>query len=114
MNGISSEIVARANELGALSLRGEDLVAVCAKLCPDEMDELQEAVKPSEANSTLYTRNTNDLVQEMIARKFIAADFSKRYQLRDQLGRARNAESVLSDILDITNESTSNSTSNSS
>lgn len=55
--------------------------------------------------------STNCFVQEMIARKFIAADFSKRYQLRDHLGRARNSESVLSDILDITDESTSISTS---
>lgn len=47
MNGIDSEIVARANELSALSLRGEDLVAVCAKLCPSEMKDLEEAVKPS-------------------------------------------------------------------
>jgi DNA mismatch repair protein MSH5 len=48
MNGISPEIVARANELGALSLQGEDLVAVCAKLSPDEMDDLEDAVRPSD------------------------------------------------------------------
>ena len=45
MNGIGPEIVARANELSALSMRGEDLVAICSKLCPDEMDDLEEAVK---------------------------------------------------------------------
>ncbi|KAK2760737.1 MutS protein msh5 [Arachnomyces sp. PD_36] len=94
MNGISPEIVARANELSALSLRGEDLVAVCAKLCPEEMEDLKEA--------------------EMIAREFIAADFSRKQKLRDHLGRARDVESMLSAILDISDGASSNGTSNSS
>lgn len=56
MNGINSEIIARANELNTLSLQGEDLVAVCAKLCPDEMVELQEAVKNLDENRTFIPR----------------------------------------------------------
>lgn len=44
MNGIDPVIVARANELTALSARGEDLVTACAKMSKTETDALEEAV----------------------------------------------------------------------
>lgn len=44
MNGINPAIVARAEEIGLLSARGEDLVAVCAKMSVQEDEDLQYAV----------------------------------------------------------------------
>jgi DNA mismatch repair protein MSH5 len=44
MNGVSSDIVHRAEELILLSARGEDLVEACAELPPGELAELQDAV----------------------------------------------------------------------
>lgn len=44
MNGISQTIVDRANELAALSARGENLVAACATLSAEETETLAEAV----------------------------------------------------------------------
>lgn len=44
MNGINPAIVARAEELGLLSARGEDLVAICAKMSVQEDKDLQYAV----------------------------------------------------------------------
>ncbi|KAL2835892.1 muts domain V-domain-containing protein [Aspergillus pseudoustus] len=43
LNGISKPIVERANELGSLAARGEDLIAACAELSEEEMQALQEA-----------------------------------------------------------------------
>lgn len=44
MNGINPAIVARAEEIGLLSARGEDLVAVCAKISVREDGDLKYAV----------------------------------------------------------------------
>src|SRR5436190_17812943 len=44
MNGIDPAIISRANKIGRLSARGEDLVVICATLSTDEMNELKEAV----------------------------------------------------------------------
>lgn len=44
MNGINPAIVARAEEIGLLSARGEDLVAVCAKMSIQEDEDLEYAV----------------------------------------------------------------------
>ncbi|BCS25874.1 MutS family protein MSH5 [Aspergillus puulaauensis] len=44
LNGINKVIVDRANELAALSARGENLIAACAVLSTEEMQALQDAV----------------------------------------------------------------------
>lgn len=44
MNGINPAIVARAEEIGLRSARGEDLVAVCAKISVQEDEDLKCAV----------------------------------------------------------------------
>ena len=44
MNGVDSEIIARAEALGILIARGEDLVAVCAGISVEEDEDLQSAV----------------------------------------------------------------------
>jgi DNA mismatch repair protein MSH5 len=44
MNGITPEIVERAEELLVLTARGEDLVAACAVMPEAEAFELEEAV----------------------------------------------------------------------
>ena len=44
MNGVNPAIVARAEELGLLSARGEDLVAICAKMSVQEDKSLHNAV----------------------------------------------------------------------
>ncbi|KAB2576043.1 MutS protein-like protein 5 [Lasiodiplodia theobromae] len=54
MNGISKEVVARAEQLILMSVRGEDLVSACAVMPAHERAELEEA--------------------ECIARAFLAAD----------------------------------------
>ncbi|PVI07070.1 hypothetical protein DM02DRAFT_649014 [Periconia macrospinosa] len=43
INGIPTEIVSRADELIAMAIRGEDLVAACASMPTDEFDELTKA-----------------------------------------------------------------------
>ena len=40
MNGIAPELIIRAEELGLLSARGEDLVAACAKVTELEAEAL--------------------------------------------------------------------------
>lgn len=44
MNGIDPAIVSRAEELGLLSARGEDLVAACATMSEKEGEDLKTAV----------------------------------------------------------------------
>lgn len=44
INGIDPAIVSRANEIATLSARGENVVAACAILSPDEMEDLEAAV----------------------------------------------------------------------
>ncbi|OQE05305.1 hypothetical protein PENVUL_c025G03028 [Penicillium vulpinum] len=43
INGIDPAIVSRANEIASLSARGENIVAACAVLSPEEMQDLEEA-----------------------------------------------------------------------
>jgi DNA mismatch repair protein MSH5 len=47
MNGIDPSIIARANKLSLLATRGEDLLAVCAEITPEETEELVKAVSQS-------------------------------------------------------------------
>ncbi|OQE25299.1 hypothetical protein PENSTE_c006G06453 [Penicillium steckii] len=56
INGIAMAIVARADEIASLAARGENLVAACAILSPEETRSLQHA--------------------NILARKFLAADLS--------------------------------------
>jgi hypothetical protein len=45
INGIDPAIVSRANEIASLSARGENIVAACAVLSSEEMQDLEEAVR---------------------------------------------------------------------
>ncbi|EDN03922.1 hypothetical protein HCAG_01787 [Histoplasma mississippiense (nom. inval.)] len=58
LSGIDPAIISRANEIGTLAARGEDLVVICAKMSVDEIEELGEA--------------------ESMARRFLGADFSRQ------------------------------------
>lgn len=44
MNGISSAIVERANELASIAAQGDDLVAACAMMSREEEEDLVDAV----------------------------------------------------------------------
>lgn len=43
MNGVPAPIVARAAKLAELVAQGEDLVAVCAAISPEEEEDLEDA-----------------------------------------------------------------------
>ncbi|KAK7535827.1 muts domain V-domain-containing protein [Phyllosticta citribraziliensis] len=76
-NGISKEVVRRAEELILLAMRGEDLVVACAVMPAEEAAELQEA--------------------ENVARAFLTVDFDDASH-----GDNRNARSVLDEVLTTT------------
>lgn len=44
MNGVSRDVVQRAEELILIATRGEDLVSACANMPDNELAELQQAV----------------------------------------------------------------------
>lgn len=46
INGIDQAIVERADRLGLLSAKGEDLVAICAEISREEEEDLKLAVSP--------------------------------------------------------------------
>ncbi|KAK8216575.1 muts domain V-domain-containing protein [Phyllosticta capitalensis] len=83
-NGISKEVVRRAEELILLALNGEDLVAACAVMPEEEAEELQEA--------------------ERVARAFLAVDFDD-----DDGHESRSTRSILDDVLTMTTTTDSQS-----
>ncbi|KAK7535428.1 muts domain V-domain-containing protein [Phyllosticta citricarpa] len=76
-NGISKEVVQRAEELVLLAMKGEDLVAALAFMPEGEAEELQEA--------------------ERVARAFLAVDFDDNDD--SARGDGRSARSVLDEVL---------------
>jgi hypothetical protein len=61
INGIDPAIISRANEIASLSARGENIVAACAVLSPEEMQDLEEAVR-------VYSPEKNNLTNSLITR----------------------------------------------
>ncbi|KAI4148281.1 MAG: hypothetical protein L6R39_002831 [Caloplaca ligustica] len=49
MNGIDQAIVERADRLGLLSAKGEDLVVACAEISKDEEEDLKLAEETARA-----------------------------------------------------------------
>ncbi|OJD19083.1 hypothetical protein AJ78_00956 [Emergomyces pasteurianus Ep9510] len=87
LNGIDPAIISRANEIGTLAARGEDLVVICAKMSVNEMGELEEA--------------------ESMARRFLGTDFSDRPNHADiRSGNDERPELLLEDIIGKTYGST--------
>ena len=72
MNGIPAPIVSRAANLATLVCQGEDLVAVCAVMSPEEDDDLEDA--------------------EITARAFLERDF-------DELTNSEDPRSALESVL---------------
>ncbi|TPX24264.1 MutS protein msh5 [Coccidioides immitis] len=88
MNGIDLAIVSRANEIGDLSRREEDLVAACAKMTNAEINELE--------------------VAENIARNFLQANFSRPLSNIRQCSQSDTVTSILDGIVgNISNADTS-------
>ncbi|KAJ5915628.1 DNA mismatch repair protein MutS core [Penicillium verhagenii] len=73
INGIDPSIITRANEISLLAARGENLIAACTAVLPEEMEALQSA--------------------DALARNFLAIDFTDA-ELQ------RNAKSILEGLLD--------------
>lgn len=75
INGINQVIVSRANELAALSARGENLIAACAVLAAEETQLLGEAV----GNPVLIARTYSDETpaKDVLARRFLGLDLSE-------------------------------------
>jgi DNA mismatch repair protein MSH5 len=72
MNGIPASIVARASNLATLVCQGEDLVAVCAPMSPEEEEDLEDA--------------------EMTGRAFLEQDF-------DEMASSEDPRSALESVL---------------
>ena len=62
----------RADQLVELSAKGEDLVAACAAISPEEEDDLKDAVKCLDTSPSLKVLNA---WQEETARHFLLQDF---------------------------------------
>jgi DNA mismatch repair protein MSH5 len=52
INGIDASIVSRANEIGLLAARGENLIAACATISAVEIQALETAVCMHNAGET--------------------------------------------------------------
>jgi DNA mismatch repair protein MSH5 len=72
MNGIPAPIISRAAGLANLACQGEDLVAVCAVMSPEEEEDLEDA--------------------EMTARAFLEQGF-------DELASSEDPRSALESVL---------------
>jgi DNA mismatch repair protein MSH5 len=72
MSGIPAPIISRAASLANLTCQGEDLVAVCAVMSPEEEEDLEDA--------------------EMTARAFLEQEF-------DELTSSEDPRSVLESVL---------------
>ncbi|KAJ5553509.1 DNA mismatch repair protein MutS core [Penicillium frequentans] len=78
INGIDASIVSRANEIGSLAARGENLIAACAAISAEEMQALQ--------------------IADSLARKFLAID------LTDESGSQQDAKAILEGLFDATDQ----------
>ena len=72
MNGIPTPIISRAVNLASLACQGEDLVALCAVMPPEEEEDLEDA--------------------EMTARAFVEQGF-------DELANSEDPRNVLESVL---------------
>ncbi|KAJ5904388.1 DNA mismatch repair protein MutS core [Penicillium tannophilum] len=78
INGIDASIISRANEIGSLTARGENLIAACAAISAEEMQALQ--------------------IADSLARKFLAID------LTDESGSQQDAKAILEGLFDTTDQ----------
>ena len=72
MNGIPAPIISRAASLANMAYQGEDLVAVCSAMPPEEEEDLEDA--------------------EMTARAFLEQEF-------DELASSEDPRSALESVL---------------
>ncbi|KAH1496678.1 hypothetical protein KXV92_004225 [Aspergillus fumigatus] len=69
MNGINQMIVNRANDLAALSARGENLIAACATLSAEETETLAEAEFLAwDLSNTSDVEGVRDMLESLFAR----------------------------------------------